>query len=127
VAVRADKFALPDFGEDQRLVVTAHEGAHVVELLESRQVIPGHRGVVKRMTAVGARSARLQLAIPLNDAPMLGAFLRESRLPRPAVIRAVITPTTGLAPGLTTATASVELIERLEHTTKPASLHRTRS
>jgi len=30
VTVRADKFALLDLGEDQRLVVAAHEGAHIV-------------------------------------------------------------------------------------------------
>jgi hypothetical protein len=54
VTVRADKFALGDFGQYQSTVVATHQ-AHVIELVKAWQMIPGHRGMVERIPAIYAR------------------------------------------------------------------------
>jgi len=50
------QLALRDLIEDRALAVTLHEVADIGELRRPRKMIPGHRGVMKDLAAIGTRS-----------------------------------------------------------------------
>jgi hypothetical protein len=119
MTVRTDEIALRHFVENCLPTRTSE----VADFLMTRQVIPGHRRVMKEPTTVDARRALFQVLIPVQQFIPALALPRHDALPIDLKVARVIRLPAPLTPRLVSAPPAVEFFERLPLAALPAELH----
>jgi hypothetical protein len=99
MAIRAHELAFFDFPENTP-ATDAAEAADIVLLFLAREVIPGHRRVVKVPSAIGAGHALLEPVEPIDELAPAFPLRRHHPWPFGLKVRRVIALPTALTPRL---------------------------